>query len=74
MEERNVWEEESTDDGPSYTAFQSLHGGVKHEAWRGEADEEDAPGMVGVGQEIEPAVAKIEAPEGLLYASNLLSH
>lgn len=74
VEECNVWEEKSIDDGPSYTVFQSLHGGVEHEAWRGEADEEDAPDMVRVGQEIKPAVARIEAPEGLLYASNLLSH
>lgn len=56
--EHNVWEDESTDDNPTYTAFQSLPSGVEHEAWRGEADDEDAPDLVEVEQVIEPAVAR----------------
>lgn len=71
-EDHSIQDDESTKDGPTYTASQSLPSGVEHEAWRGEADDEDAPDLVGGGQEIEPAVARNEALEGLMYASNLL--
>ena len=73
-EDDRVCGNESTNGGPTHTAFHSVPSNVEHESSADEAGDEDAPNLMRVGPQIELERAIMEDLEGLMYGTNLMSH